>query len=296
MQPDRIVDVASSRNNRPDRPSTCLPSFKIPGASSKLLLYPLPSLLNLPSQDLSDMHSSQMVVNFSRKGGLPPLILDVASSCSHSDVKLPSLSDAYWDDSRDDQYKLNDLWPENISDSLPPELQRFQLTSPVRTQHTRNEYIDPAQLILANPSEEKEDWMNEVYLPSHYSPEGSIIVSPLSPHSLEGSIIVSPGSNSSGSPESVGSRSPSPSFRRDLGSLCQRLGLTIPIQSRDGSISPDALSLTLSPVPPLISPITSPITPPSDEGTFDEDASDEETSDGYSPDDEGEDYEILIGF
>jgi hypothetical protein len=187
------VDVAAiSWNNATEWPSTYLPSlFNWRGASSSLLLPPLPSLLT----DFNDKHSRQMdiaklcnpskssnqlpslsdaVVDFSRKGDSPPLTSDIANLCSpsrNSNVQLPSLSDAYWDDTKDDQYKLSDLWPENISDSLPVELQRFQLSSPVHTGwHMRNEQIDPALLTFKlEEASWEEDYMNNV--------------SPLSPHS-----------------------------------------------------------------------------------------------------------------
>lgn len=195
IAPGEIVDVAATLwNNVTERPSTYLPSFfNRRGSSSSLLLPPLPSLF----KDFNDKHSNQMniaslccnpsttsnkllslsdaVVDFSRKGDSPPLTSDIANPCSPSrsyNVQLPSLSDVYWNDRKDDQYKLSALWPENISDSLPLELQRFQLSSPVHSGwHMQTEHIDPALLTFHKLKEatwEEEDSMSNV--------------SPLSPH------------------------------------------------------------------------------------------------------------------
>ncbi|KAG2137486.1 hypothetical protein DEU56DRAFT_756067 [Suillus clintonianus] len=45
-----------------------------------------------------------------------------------------------------EHYRLNPLWSENISDSLPPELQPFLLPHPVRTQNLQDNQIDPGLL------------------------------------------------------------------------------------------------------------------------------------------------------
>ena len=184
-----IVDVAvTSWNSATEWPSTYLPTFNWRGASSSLLLPPLPSLLT----DFNDKHSKQMDIAklcnpskssnqlpslSARKGDSPPLTSDIANLCSpsrSSNVQLPSLSDVYWNDTKDDQYKLSDLWPENISDSLPLELQRFQLSSPVHTGwHVQNEQINPALLPfkLEAASWEEEDYMSNV---SSLSPHSSM--------------------------------------------------------------------------------------------------------------------------
>jgi hypothetical protein len=60
---------------------------------------------------------------------------DTASTSSVEPDDLPSLTDAEWENLEDSQYKLNPLWPENTSDSLPPELQPFLLSRPLRPQH-----------------------------------------------------------------------------------------------------------------------------------------------------------------
>lgn len=292
MSPDRTVDVDSSRDNTTDSPSTCLPYFSLRAASPELLLHPLPSSLNFPSQDLNDIHSRQMLADFSCKTGLLPLALDTASLCScstRSDVKLPSLSDLYWDNTDDDQYKLNDLCPENISDSLPPELQRFQLTSPVRTQQVRHDHIHPAMLMLGETSNEREGYVSEGSPLSPYSPPGSG-VSPYS--SMLPYSSASPYSRLS---PSIGFSPPIPDFHRGMRplSLAARLGL-LPSQSRygstltyltpvltratsNGSMPPHVLPFSFS--PPSLSPPISPFTSTPTTPTFDEDEDDDDDDD-----------------
>ncbi|KAG2039097.1 hypothetical protein BDR03DRAFT_265615 [Suillus americanus] len=63
---------------------------------------------------------------------------DTASTSSAESDDLPSLTDAEWKDLEDSQDKLNPLWPENISDSLPSELQPFLLSRPVHRQHLQD--------------------------------------------------------------------------------------------------------------------------------------------------------------
>ncbi|KAG1835422.1 hypothetical protein DFJ58DRAFT_735532 [Suillus subalutaceus] len=63
---------------------------------------------------------------------------DIVSTSSAESDDLPSLTDAEWKNLEDRQYKLNPLWPENVSDSLPPELQPFLLSRPVGTQHLQD--------------------------------------------------------------------------------------------------------------------------------------------------------------
>ncbi|KAG0699612.1 hypothetical protein DFH29DRAFT_936008 [Suillus ampliporus] len=117
-----------------------------------------------------------MLASCLHKRGLPRLTLDIASICAYSlhcrakPGDLPSLADAYLDNTNDDQYKLNPLWSENISDSLPPELQRLQLTSPVRTPHFQNNQIDLALLSGEETDTEREYCSREGSPMSPYSP------------------------------------------------------------------------------------------------------------------------------
>lgn len=156
---DQTGDIARSI----DSPSTPSPSFSL--RSSKLLLRPRPPLLDSALQDLSDIHLRQIRV------GLDPLSLDLAGLCSHPNSKpgdLPSLAEAYQDSTKDDQYRLTALWPENISDSLPPELQRLQLSSPVRINQ-----IDPTLLTREEKMDrEREGCMEEVSPLLSYPPSG----------------------------------------------------------------------------------------------------------------------------
>ncbi|KAG2078494.1 hypothetical protein BDR04DRAFT_315101 [Suillus decipiens] len=63
---------------------------------------------------------------------------DTASTSSVESDDLPSLTDAEWEDLEDSQYRLNPLWPQNISHSLPPELQPFLLSRPVHRQRPQD--------------------------------------------------------------------------------------------------------------------------------------------------------------
>ncbi|KAG2344741.1 hypothetical protein BDR05DRAFT_179449 [Suillus weaverae] len=63
---------------------------------------------------------------------------ETASTSSVESDDIPSLTDAEWDNLGDRHCKLNPLWPENISDSLPSELQPFLLSHPVRPQHVQD--------------------------------------------------------------------------------------------------------------------------------------------------------------
>ncbi|KAG2354299.1 hypothetical protein BDR07DRAFT_1465108 [Suillus spraguei] len=64
---------------------------------------------------------------------------DTASISSVESDDLPSLTDAEWKSLEDSQYRLNPLWPEKISDSLPPEL---LLPRPAHPQHLRDNQAD----------------------------------------------------------------------------------------------------------------------------------------------------------
>ncbi|KAG1816729.1 uncharacterized protein BJ212DRAFT_1480588 [Suillus subaureus] len=70
---------------------------------------------------------------------------DAASTSSAESDDLLSLTDAEWENLECSQYKLNPLWPENISDSLPPELQPFLLSRPVHRQHLRDNRVKLAR-------------------------------------------------------------------------------------------------------------------------------------------------------
>ncbi|KAG2357765.1 hypothetical protein BDR07DRAFT_1528515 [Suillus spraguei] len=63
---------------------------------------------------------------------------DTASTSSAESDDLPSLTDAEWENLEDSQYRLNPLWPQNISDSLPHELQPFLLSRPVHPQRPQD--------------------------------------------------------------------------------------------------------------------------------------------------------------
>ncbi|KAG1816788.1 uncharacterized protein BJ212DRAFT_1461295 [Suillus subaureus] len=165
---DQTGDVSCSLDTTNGSPSTPSPSLYL--RSSKLLLRPRPPLLDSRLEDLNGIHLRQIPV------GLHPLALDLASLCSHSDAKpgdLPCLAEAYRDDTMDDQYRLPALWPENISDSLPPELQRLQLSSPVCTQNVQINQIDPALLTREETNNrEREGCMGELSPLPPYSPSG----------------------------------------------------------------------------------------------------------------------------
>jgi len=162
---DETGDDSCSIDTTNGSPTTPSPSLYL--QSSKLLLHPL---LDPALQDISDIHSRQFRV------GLHPLTLDLASLNSHSDAKpgdLPSLAEAYQDNTKDNQYRLPALWPENISDSLPPELQRLQLSSPVCTQNVQIDPIDPALLTTEEiNNREREGCMEEASPLPPYSPSG----------------------------------------------------------------------------------------------------------------------------
>ncbi|KAG2133781.1 uncharacterized protein EDB93DRAFT_1173378 [Suillus bovinus] len=68
-----------------------------------------------------------------------------SSAESDSDDRS-SLMDVEWHNLEDSHYRLNPLWPENISDSLPPELQPFLLSGPVRPHHLQDNQTDWALL------------------------------------------------------------------------------------------------------------------------------------------------------
>ncbi|KAG1750402.1 uncharacterized protein EDB91DRAFT_1078445 [Suillus paluster] len=169
MPLDQIVDVALSRDPTKGFP----PIFTVLNFQDSL------SFVVAPPAFLVQLLTARP--HFSHKRGLPPLTLDIPSICTHSSRSgakrgdLPSFADAYLDNTNDDQYKLNALWPENISDSLPPELQRLQLTSPVRTQHVlQNNQIDPALLTGEDTNSRREYYWGELSSPmSPYSPLGS---------------------------------------------------------------------------------------------------------------------------
>ncbi|KAG1894581.1 uncharacterized protein F5891DRAFT_716042 [Suillus fuscotomentosus] len=61
----------------------------------------------------------------------------ISTSSTESDEQ-PSLTDVKGDNLEDSHYRLNPLWPENISESLPSELQPFLLSRPVRPQHLQD--------------------------------------------------------------------------------------------------------------------------------------------------------------
>ncbi|KAG2356836.1 hypothetical protein BDR07DRAFT_1612866 [Suillus spraguei] len=138
---DQIEDISCSPDTTNSSPFTPSPSLCL--RSSKLFLRPRPPLLDSALHDLSDIHLRPI------RASMHPLTSDLASLCSRSDTKpgdLPSLAEAYPDNTKDNQYRLPALWPENISESLPPELQRLQLSSPVCAQIVQNNQIDPTLL------------------------------------------------------------------------------------------------------------------------------------------------------
>jgi hypothetical protein len=180
---DQTEDVVRSIDTTDGYPSTPSPSLYL--RSSKLFLHPRPPLLDSALQDLRDIHSRQIRV------GPHPLTLDLASLCSHPDAKpgdLPSLAEAYQDDTKDGQYRLTALWPENITDSLPPELQCLQLSSSLCAQSIQLDQIDPA-LLTRKEKKSRESCMGGV---SHLPPFSPSTVS-MSPNLRFPSSPVTPG-------------------------------------------------------------------------------------------------------
>jgi hypothetical protein len=180
---DQTEDVVHSIETTDGHPSTPSPSLYL--QNSKLLLRPRPPLLDSALQDLNDIHLRQIRVD------LHPLTLDLASLCRHSVAKpgdLPSLAEAFQDDTKDDQYRLTALWPENISDSLPPELQRLQLSSSVCGQSIQLNQIDPA-LLTRKEKNNIESCMGGVSPLPPYSPPGFS----MSPNLRFPSSLVNPG-------------------------------------------------------------------------------------------------------
>ncbi|KAG2078502.1 hypothetical protein BDR04DRAFT_315687 [Suillus decipiens] len=70
---------------------------------------------------------------------------DTSSISSEESDDLPSLTDAEWKSLEDSQYRLKPLWPEKISDSLPPELQQLLLPRPAHPRHLQDKQADLAR-------------------------------------------------------------------------------------------------------------------------------------------------------
>ncbi|KAG2078496.1 hypothetical protein BDR04DRAFT_315295 [Suillus decipiens] len=70
---------------------------------------------------------------------------DTTSISSEESNDLPSLTEAEWKSLEDSQYRLNPLWPEKTSDSLPPELQQLILPRPVHPRNLQDNQADLAR-------------------------------------------------------------------------------------------------------------------------------------------------------
>ncbi|KAG0699611.1 hypothetical protein DFH29DRAFT_1081186 [Suillus ampliporus] len=256
MPINQTVDVALSLDTTHGSPSTPSPSVYLRGAPSKLFLRPRPPLLHSPPE------SRQTLVDFSRRG-LHPLTLDITGLCIHSNAKpgdLPSLADAYWDNTKDDQL-------------TPPELQRLQMSSPGCTQHVHRNQIDPVLLTGEETIGEREGCMGEV--------------SPLSPYStLAYSVSPNLGYPSPLTPADQLRHSlyedwtpprleigPAPSQLR-FGSMSAYLTPVVNSTASSRSVPGSQihiLPVTISPpLSPLITPFTSASPTPAEEGEFGE--------------------------
>ncbi|KAG1873401.1 hypothetical protein C8R48DRAFT_453918 [Suillus tomentosus] len=98
-----------------------------------------PELDDQPSKDLA---GSPII---GRLHAIPNWDATSTYSAESDDELEPSSMDVEWNNLEDNHYKLNPLWPENISHSLPPELQPCLLSRPVRPQYPQGNQTERAQ-------------------------------------------------------------------------------------------------------------------------------------------------------
>ncbi|KAG1805248.1 hypothetical protein EV424DRAFT_1431176 [Suillus variegatus] len=101
--------------------------------------YAHPLTYQLASTELDDQPSQDLAGSpiIGRLHAIPNWDATSTYSAESDDELEPSLMDVEWGNLEDDHRKLNPLWPESISQSLPPKLRTCLLSRPVCTQRVQ---------------------------------------------------------------------------------------------------------------------------------------------------------------